>query len=290
MHVPSTMLSGKVCAVTTVLSLAALFSAFIMARKCDKAPSRSKFAALSAFVFAAQMLNYPVPGGTSVHFMGGFFLAALLGPSFGLLATSLVLFVQATLYADGGVSALGSNIMNMALVPALFASALPQAKKYMPEAFAMFCLSMGSVVFSMLSLSLELSASGSSPFTQVLVAMLASHAFLSIGEALLSVAACSIFGSYQQEKALFRFSIITGLMLLFLSPLASTLPGGISKASKLLSLLSASSDPLPVLFPNYQASFIQYAALSGIIAGFFGLLSSFFLAFYLSSLFQKKSS
>jgi cobalt/nickel transport system permease protein len=72
----------------------------------------------AAFVFAAQMLNFPVANGTSGHFFGGVLAAVLVGPYAGALAVTVVLVVQAVLFADGGLSALGLNVVNMALVGA----------------------------------------------------------------------------------------------------------------------------------------------------------------------------
>ena len=73
---------------------------------------------VAAFVFAAQMLNFPVASGTSGHLLGGVLAAVLVGPYAGALAVTVVLVVQALLFADGGLSALGLNVVNMALVGA----------------------------------------------------------------------------------------------------------------------------------------------------------------------------
>ena len=73
---------------------------------------------VAAFVFAAQMLNFPVANGTSGHLLGGVLAAVLVGPYAGALAVTVVLVVQALLFADGGLSALGLNVVNMALVGA----------------------------------------------------------------------------------------------------------------------------------------------------------------------------
>ena len=73
---------------------------------------------VAAFVFAVQMLNFPVANGTSGHLLGGVLAAVLVGPYAGALAVTVVLVVQALLFADGGLSALGLNVVNMALVGA----------------------------------------------------------------------------------------------------------------------------------------------------------------------------
>src|SRR5512141_782088 len=70
----------------------------------------------AAFIFAAQMLNFPVAGGTSGHLIGGVLAAVLVGPSAAILVMSSVVILQCLLFADGGVTALGANLFNMALL------------------------------------------------------------------------------------------------------------------------------------------------------------------------------
>ena len=77
---------------------------------------------MTAFIFAAQMLNFPIGGGTSGHFMGGALAVFVLGPAAGLLSLMLVLVLQCLLFADGGVTALGANVFNMAVIGCLVAS------------------------------------------------------------------------------------------------------------------------------------------------------------------------
>ena len=73
----------------------------------------------AAFVFAAQMLNFPVAGGTSGHFLGAALAAILLGPWLACLSLAVVLGVQAFVFADGGITALGANVLNMGVIGAL---------------------------------------------------------------------------------------------------------------------------------------------------------------------------
>ena len=78
----------------------------------------------AAFVFAAQMLNFPVAGGTSGHFLGAALAAILLGPWLACLTLAVVLGVQAFVFADGGITALGANILNMGVIGALLVGGL----------------------------------------------------------------------------------------------------------------------------------------------------------------------
>ncbi len=71
---------------------------------------------VAASIFAAQMLDWPIPGGTSAHFVGGAFAAILLGPHLGALCVATVVTIQALVFGDGGLVVLGANVFNMAIV------------------------------------------------------------------------------------------------------------------------------------------------------------------------------
>ncbi|WP_313661913.1 energy-coupling factor ABC transporter permease [Cellulosimicrobium cellulans] len=119
MHVPDHFLDDPTSATTAVVSLAAVGYAAYRARE-DLTPRRVALtAATTGFVFAVQMLNYPVAAGTSGHLMGGALAAALVGPWLGVLSVTLVLLVQALVFADGGLTALGTNVLLMAVVGTL---------------------------------------------------------------------------------------------------------------------------------------------------------------------------
>lgn len=119
MHVPDHFLDDPTSATTAVVSLAAVGYAAYRARE-DLTPRRVALtAATTGFVFAVQMLNYPVAAGTSGHLMGGALAAALVGPWLGVLSLTAVLLVQALVFADGGLTALGTNVLLMAVVGTL---------------------------------------------------------------------------------------------------------------------------------------------------------------------------
>src|SRR5512143_666441 len=116
MHIPDGFLDAKTAIATGGLALAGLGVALRQAR-LSLPPRRVPLLGLAAaFVFAAQMLNFPVAGGTSGHLVGGVLACVLLGPSAAVLALTSVLIVQCLLFADGGVLALGANVFNMAIV------------------------------------------------------------------------------------------------------------------------------------------------------------------------------
>ena len=115
MHVPDGFLDAPTSVGTGVVAAVAVGVALRGARRELDDRTAPLAGLVAAFVFAVQMLNFPVGAGTSGHLMGGALAAVLVGPYTGLLCTSTVLIVQALLFADGGITALGTNIDLMAL-------------------------------------------------------------------------------------------------------------------------------------------------------------------------------
>ncbi|MDA3863806.1 MAG: energy-coupling factor ABC transporter permease [Deltaproteobacteria bacterium] len=155
------------------------------------------FGVIAAFLFSAQMLNFPVAAGTSGHFLGAFFAGVVLGPFNGFLVISLVLAIQCLGFGDGGISVLGTNMVNMGffagIVPLfLFNLSLNYFKAgkksflVMAAFFAWF-----SVVFSSLMVAVELWISGVIPLKIGVVAMGSSHLLIGAGEAVITFFALS---------------------------------------------------------------------------------------------------
>jgi len=151
---------------------------------------------MAAFIFAAQMLNFPVAGGTSGHLMGGVLAAVLLGPWGGAVVISVVLTVQCLLFQDGGITAFGANVVNMSLVGAglgycvfsLVRSApgIRVMRRPDPIIIAAAAASWCSVVLASGTCAVELALSGTSPLRVALPAMLGIHALIGIGEAIIT--------------------------------------------------------------------------------------------------------
>jgi len=145
---------------------------------------------MAAFIFAAQMINFPVPGGTSGHLLGGVLAGVVLGPWAGTVVLALVLAVQCLVFQDGGLTALGANIVNMALIGCAFSAFLYSGlrrliPRFGPTATAALCAWL-SVVLAAAACSAELALSGASPFRIVFPAMVAVHTFIGVGEALIT--------------------------------------------------------------------------------------------------------
>jgi len=124
MHIPDGFLTPRVWAPLDVVS--GCFVAVGLRRVSEAFEEKAipLMGVLAAFVFAGQMINIPVAGGTSGHFLGGALVGALLGPWAGLIVMTVVLFVQCFLFQDGGVAALGANIFNMGVIGAMGGAAL----------------------------------------------------------------------------------------------------------------------------------------------------------------------
>ena len=145
---------------------------------------------LAAFIFAVQMLNFPVAAGTSGHLLGGALAAVLVGPWAGAICVAVVLLIQALLFADGGLTALGLNVINMALVTTFSGyGAFLVLRRVLPRTRWSVSVASGvaaaiSVVLSSLAFTLEyaIGGTGSAPFATVAGAMVGVHLAIGVGE------------------------------------------------------------------------------------------------------------
>ncbi|TAN61383.1 cobalamin biosynthesis protein CbiM, partial [bacterium] len=119
MHIPDGFLSPRISLVTWGVALAGVSFCLKKTAKTLKDRMIPLMGVMSAFVFAAQMLNFPVIGGTSGHLLGGVLASVLLGPYAGAIVLTCILTVQCFIFQDGGITALGANILNMAFIGAL---------------------------------------------------------------------------------------------------------------------------------------------------------------------------
>lgn len=150
----------------------------------------------AAFIFAAQMINFPIPGGTSGHLLGGTLAGALLGPWAASLVMSAVFIVQAVLFQDGGLTVLGPNIFVMGLIGTFGGYYLYRAIRFAigrdswtGAAVGLAIASWVSVEAAAVIVAIMLALSGTVPLGVALIAMAGWHALIGIGEALITVAA-----------------------------------------------------------------------------------------------------
>lgn len=205
MHIPDGFLTSEVWVPAAVVSAGALAVSLKKSGKLLYDKSIPQIGIISAFIFAAQMINFPIAGGTSGHLIGAALAVALLGPWLASVCLSLVLIIQCLLFQDGGVTALGANIFNMAFVgvfSAYFVQKLfslnPKLKKT-----GIVISSWFSVVAASAVCSLELGFSNLAPVNIVLSAMLIVHAIIGIGESVITLpvymAVCKIIPEYNPE-------------------------------------------------------------------------------------------
>jgi cobalt/nickel transport system permease protein len=197
MHIPDGFLSNDVAVVCAVPAAAAVGYSLKRANVDLDDRRVPLLGVTAAFVFAAQMLNFPVAGGTSGHFLGGALAAVLLGPWLACLVLAVVLGVQAFMFADGGITALGANVFNMGVIGGLLIGLLIQAAiRVLPARrdTQLAVVAAGawlSVMAGAAACSVELAISGTVPLATVLPAMLGVHTLIGIGEAVITVAAVS---------------------------------------------------------------------------------------------------
>jgi cobalt/nickel transport system permease protein len=153
-----------------------------------------KMAQVAAWVFAFQMFNFPIGSGTSGHLIGGVFAVVVLGPSAGMIVISVVLAVQALFFADGGLMALGGNIINMAVLGS-FGSYYIYAglKRSFSEVWSIAMAAWLSVVLASLACAVEIGLSGTIGLKDVIVAMMKVHGVIGIFEALITIFLIKIF-------------------------------------------------------------------------------------------------
>jgi cobalt/nickel transport system permease protein len=197
LHIPDGFLSAGVALACGVVAIIAVAYALRIANvELDEARV-PLLGVLAAFIFAAQMLNFPLAGGTSGHFLGATLAAVLLGPWLACLVMAVVIAVQALAFADGGISALGANVLNMGVLGALLAGLLvAAAMKALPHVRGAFLGVVGvvswlAVMVGAGATSVELAVSDTIPLATSLPAMLGVHALIGIGEAVITVAAVS---------------------------------------------------------------------------------------------------
>jgi cobalt/nickel transport system permease protein len=116
MHIPDGYLTLLICVVFWIISALFLVVAFWRANKTLSEKQIPLMATLTAMIFAAQMVNYPIIGGTTAHLLGGPILAITLGPFTGLISMTIILTIQTLFFRDGGLLTFGANLFNMGII------------------------------------------------------------------------------------------------------------------------------------------------------------------------------
>lgn len=198
LHIPDGFLSLPVSLITWVVAIGLIAVCLNRVQAEYKERTVPLMGVCAAFIFAAQMINFPIPGGTSGHLLGGTLAGILLGPWAGSLVMAVVFIVQAALFQDGGLTVLGANIVNMGLIGTFGGYYLYWAiRKAMgrdkPSAIltGAAIAAWTSVFVASLATAVQLGLSGTVPLGVALAAMSAWHWMIGIGEAIITVLAVS---------------------------------------------------------------------------------------------------
>lgn len=204
MHIPDGLLDAKTLIGTATLAAAGVTYASRQVRHQLDSRHVPRVAVLTAFVFAAQMVNFPIIGGTSGHLLGGALVAILFGPWVSTVVMTTVVAIQALLFQDGGITALGANLLNMALIGPLVGYASYQALRR-PWASragwlaAAFLSGLLSVLAAAAAGAAELALSGIIPLSVGLPAMGTWHLFIGVGEGAITAAVAAYLAAERPE-------------------------------------------------------------------------------------------
>jgi cobalt/nickel transport system permease protein len=257
---------------------------------------------LAAFIFAAQMLNFPVAGGTSGHLIGGALAAILLGPWAAILVMTSVVGLQALLFQDGGLLVLGANILNMGVISSVVGYATFTALKRVVSDERLGTLVGGltaawlSVVLAAMATVLQLAFSGTSAFGVAMPAMLGVHVLIGIGEGLITAGALAFVLATRRDllaagealpssgRTWWLAGLVIALSLTLLSPLASGSPDGLERVAEDKGFINTAQDPSFQIIADYLFPGVENEALATILAGVVGTVIVFGIGYVLAQL------
>jgi cobalt/nickel transport system permease protein len=310
MHIPDGFLDAKTAIATGMFSAAGLGTALRHTRRHLHTREIPLIGLTAAFIFVAQMLNFPVAGGTSGHLIGATLAVVLLGPSVAVIVMSSVLIIQALIFADGGLLALGANIFNMALVAPLCSFIVYRIIRKVfqdnrGQIFAAAAASWCATIIAAVFCAGELAWSGTAQWSVVFPAMAGIHAFIGIGEALITMLVLAAIGttrpelleensrsnSGKEQKAVVLYGILIILgLLIFVVPFASKLPDGLERVAKTFGFENKAMENQSFSAPlkNYRFYGFELGETSSILAGFIGASGVFVFLFVLSRIIIPK--
>ena len=292
MHVPDGFINVQVSAATGLLSFGTLW-AYIRSAKTLIA---DKFIALtgmmSALIFVLQMINFPIAAGTSGHLLGGALAVIVLGPRLGLICLSVVVIIQSLLFADGGLSALGVNVLNMAIVTCATGWVIVKywlkfiGKNKTSIIAASVVSGIITVVFSSIAFTLEYAIGGtiSIPVSSVLVAMMSTHFLIGIGEGIITALIVGLLvrvrpdlvyaydrnDSNTTNVSLYGLFIVLILLLALITPFASSSPDGLESVAENFGFQE--TDGVVLLLEDYGINAINNNFISTVLSGLLGVI------------------
>jgi cobalt/nickel transport system permease protein len=290
MHIPDGFLSVTVSVIFWVLSVIVIVLALRQVNRQLGEREVPLMGVLAATIFAGQMLNFTVVGGTSGHLLGAALATILLGPWPAVLVMTCVVGVQALIFQDGGLLALGANLFNMAVIGVavsygvnrLFRRMLGEGKTGI--FVSGFAAAWFSIFIASLAAALQLALSGTTPANLAVPAMAGIHALIGIGEGLITLGALAFLyatrrdllhiGEQQPRSNLVVWigGAVIFLALAVLSPLASAFPDGLESVAEKLGFIQKAQDPGITVIPDYVLPGVNNEALATILAGILGSL------------------
>jgi len=293
MHIPDGFLSVAVSLVLWIVSIAVI--AYALKRVGRDLGERQVplMGVLAAAIFAGQMLNFTVAGGTSGHLMGAAIATILLGPWAAILVLTTVVGVQALIFQDGGLLVLGANIFNMGVVGVsvsffVYQTIFRLAKGQRWGIFVGgFLAAWFSIVIAALGVALQLALSGTSPANLAVPTMAGIHAIIGIGEGLITLGALAMIYAARPDLlavgkkgpaggiALWVGGLLIALALAVASPLASAHPDGLEWVAEQEGFLETAQGPMYKIIPDYVLPGVSNEAMATILAGIIGTLIVF---------------
>jgi len=253
MHVPDGFINAPVSIGTGVISFATLWAYVRSAKSLVADKLIALTGMMSALIFVLQMINFPIAAGTSGHLLGGALAVIVLGPNLGIICISIVVVIQSLLFADGGLSALGVNVLNMAIITSLVGwVTISSWKKLFGEAnisiiSGSIVAGILSVVFSSIAFVFEYALGGtvSVPLGSVLIAMVSSHLLIGLGEGVITALIVSLLlrvrsdliyiktntDKKNSKSSFYGLFIFLLLCLTLITPYASSSPDGLESVA-----------------------------------------------------------
>ncbi|PKO22190.1 MAG: cobalamin biosynthesis protein CbiM [Chloroflexi bacterium HGW-Chloroflexi-1] len=296
MHIPDGFLSVTVAVILWGISAAIIGYALKRANEDLGERQAPLMGVLAACIFAGQMLNFSVTGGTSGHLMGAAIATILLGPWAAILVITSVVGVQALVFQDGGLLALGANIFNMGIVGVAVSYFTYQTVQRLARGSRWGVFAGGfaagwlSIFIASLACALQLALSGSSPANVAVPAMGGIHALIGIGEGLITLGALAFLHATRRDllqigaaqpvggRWAWGAGMVIALALAVISPLASAHPDGLEWVAEQQGFIDSARGPLYQIIPDYVLPGISNEALATILAGVLGALLVFGVA------------
>lgn len=304
LHIPDGFLNFIVSLICWAITVAVLSMAISRTNKSLGEKQVPLMGIMAAFIFAAQMINFPVAGGTSGHLLGGALAAIVLGPWAAMLVMTAVIAVQALLFQDGGLLVMGANILNMGLLTSAIGYGLYRGVLGISRSVKLTVAGVAawlSVMAGALGTALQLWLSGTSSLQTVVLAMLGVHAVIGIGEALITVAALTFIFQTRpdllDEKSISAKSgrgwvvvgVVISLAVVLLSPFASANPDGLERVATDMGFINAGQSAPFQIISDYNIPFLGATPLSTILAGVTGVLVVLGLVLVAGKSLQQKS-